>query len=246
MKKLFTIIALSVVCAVSYSQNVQLHYDLGHTIDKDLTNRQSVTTTVEMFKADKLGNTFFFTDIDYQKDGVMGAYWEISREFNVSKNGQWAVHAEYDGGITSDKESKMATRFQHAFLCGAAWNWAAADFSKTFSLQAMYKYHFNGQNAWNRPFSSFQATMVWGITFAEKLCTFAGFCDVWYDKSVNGNWIVVSEPQFWFNLNALKGFDGINLSLGTEVELSNNFVFDENGRNNRFYAIPTVAAKWTF
>ena len=40
--------------------------------------------------------------------------------------------------------------------------------------------------------------------------------------------------------------DGVNLSLGTEVEISNNFVFDKEGRNDKFYAIPTIAAKWTF
>ena len=63
---------------------------------------------------------------------------------------------------------------------------------------------------------------------------------------MKGKWIVVSEPQFWFNLNTIKGWDKVNLSLGTEVELSNNFVWNENGKNNRFYAIPTIAAKWTF
>ena len=61
------------------AQNVQLHYDLGHSLYKDLTNRPSVTTTVEMFKPDKWGSTFMFTDIDYQREGVAGAYWEISR-----------------------------------------------------------------------------------------------------------------------------------------------------------------------
>ena len=36
------------------------------------------------------------------------------------------------------------------------------------------------------------------------------------------------------------------LCLGTELELSNNFVFNKNGRNDKFYAVPTLAAKWTF
>ncbi|WP_449028715.1 DUF5020 family protein, partial [Prevotella jejuni] len=58
--------------------------------------------------------------------------------------------------------------------------------------------------------------------------------------------ILLSEPQFWFNLNTLKGMKDVNLSLGTEVEISNNFVWNDKGQNNRFYAIPTVAAKWTF
>ena len=84
------------------------------------------------------------------------------------------------------------------------------------------------------------------MTFANKLCTFSGFADLWYDKNVNGKLIFMSEPQFWFNLNTIKGMEGVNLSLGTEVEISNNFVYNDMGRNNKLYAIPTIAAKWTF
>ena len=64
---------------------------------------------------------------------------------------------------------------------------------------------------------------------------------------VNGWLVFTSEPQFWFNLNALKKVnDNMNLSIGTELELSQNFVWPTNGTNNRFYAIPTFALKWTF
>ena len=110
----------------------------------------------------------------------------------------------------------------------------------------MYKYYFKNRHYNARPFSGFQLTEVWGVTFANKLCTSSGFCDLWYDPNVNGKLIVISEPQFWFNLNVLKGMQGVNLSLGSEVELSNNFVWNNRGEHNRFYAIPTVAAKWTF
>jgi hypothetical protein len=246
MKKSFILSAMMLSCSFGFAQNLQLHYDLGHSLYKELSNRPSVTTTIEMYKPDKWGSTYFFTDIDYFHDGVAGAYWEVSREFNVSKNKQWAVHGEYDGGLASSQLNQYSTRFQHAFLVGPAWNWHSADFSKTFSVQAMYKYYFKGQNSYNRPFSGFQLTEVWGLTFAHKLCTFSGFCDVWYDKKVNGHLIVLSEPQFWFNMNTLKGWKDINLSLGSEVELSNNFVWNRDGQNNHFYAIPTIAAKWTF
>ena len=63
---------------------------------------------------------------------------------------------------------------------------------------------------------------------------------------MDGNYIIQSEPQFWFNLNAIKGMNDVNLSLGSEVEISNNFIWNDDGKNNKFYAIPTVAAKWTF
>lgn len=122
----------------------QVHYDLGHSFYSDLTGRPNVTTTFEMFKPDKWGSTFMFTDIDYFSDGAAGAYWEISREFNLTKNKQWALHLEYNGGATTVEHTGIGNRFQHAFLAGGAWNWASKDFSKTFSLQAMYKYYFKG------------------------------------------------------------------------------------------------------
>ncbi len=245
MKKTFSLaIVMAAFLSVS-AQNVQLHYDFGHLYD-NLDSRPSVTTTVEYFKADKWGSTFLFTDLDYQRDGVAGAYWEIAREFNVSKNKQWAAHIEYNGGLSSDEETWQATRFQHAVLLGGAWNWANSDFSKTFSVQLLYKYNFKNRHYDAHAYSSVQLTEVWSTTFAKGLCTFSGYCDLWYDPAVNGKWIVQSEPQLWFNLNTLKGWEGINLSLGSEVELSNNFVYNDKGQNNKFYAIPTVGAKWTF
>ncbi|EFU29282.1 nucleoside-specific channel-forming Tsx family protein [Segatella buccae] len=246
MKHFFSTLALVATTMAAPAQNVQLHYDLGHSLYNDLGNRPSVTTTVEMFKPDTWGSTYLFTDIDYQRDGVAGAYWEIAREFNVTKNKQWAFHVEYNGGLNSDEDTWNATRFQHAVLAGGAWNWHSADFSRTFSVQALWKYYFKNRHYGARPFNGFQLTEVWGIQFAKGFCTFSGFCDLWYDPSANGKWIVISEPQFWWNLNKFKGWEKINLSVGTEWELSNNFVWNDKGEHNRFYFIPTIAAKWTF
>ncbi len=244
MRKIALTLLGMAMAMTTNAQNVQVHYDLGHSLYNDLTSRPNVTTTVEMFKPDKWGSTYLFTDIDYFTDGTAGAYWEISREFHLTKNKQWAFHVEYDGGATTIEHTGIGNRFQHAFLAGGAWNWASSDFTKTFSVQALYKYYFKGYS--RGAFNGFQMTAVWGNTFANGLCTFSGFLDVWYDKDVSGKLITLSEPQFWFNLNALKGMEGINVSLGTEVEISNNFVFNNAGSNKNFYAIPTIAAKWTF
>lgn len=48
--------------------------------------------------------------------------------------------------------------------------------------------------------------------------------------------VLLSEPQIWFNITP-------NFSLGSEVELSYNFV---NKFESKFYAIPTLATKWIF
>ena len=46
----------------------------------------------------------------------------------------------------------------------------------------------------------------------------------------------------WANKDFSKTFS----VQGTELEISNNLVWPTDGINNRFYAIPTLAAKWTF
>ena len=217
--------------------NVQLHYDLGHTMyGGDLDNRQRLTATVENFTADKWGSTYFFIDADLSDNAVRGAYGEISRELQFWK-APIAAHVEYNGGLNSFGS------FNDAYLVGPAYNWNSKDFSKGVSVQVMYKYlakHAQNKHSW-------QVTGVWRNTFAKGLCTFSGFLDVWHDNAVDGNLIVLSEPQFWFNLAPLKRVsDDFKLSVGTEVEISNNFVYPVKGMNNRFYAIPTLACKWTF
>lgn len=246
-KKIFLFFLFVLPIGLS-AQNLQFHYDLGRQLYNHLSNRPPVTTTIDCFKTDKWGSTYFFCDLNYMNDGMTDAYWEIYREFNITKNKQFAAHIEYNGGQLTGKvpEGYYGDRFQHAVLIGPAWNWANATGSKTFSVQAMYKYYFKNKHKGQNPFSGFQLTEVWGLNFASDLCTFSGFCDLWYDPNVNGKLILLSEPQFWFNLNTIKGWNGVNLSLGSEVRITNNAVYTDEGQNNRFFVIPTLAAKWTF
>ena len=112
-----------------------------------------------------------------------------------------------------------------------------ASFSKGFTLTAMYKYIQKSEKP-----NNFQLTGTWYIHFAKNgLCTFSGFADWWREETKYGKTIFLSEPQFWVNLNRIKGVNkNFNLSVGSEVELSNNF-----GGRDGFYVIPTLALKWT-
>ena len=239
MKKILLSALLFIACLPMFAQlNVQMHYDFGNAIyGNELSNRPHLTTTVENFKADKWGSTFFFVDLDFGDNTMKSVYAEFSREFNLGKS-PFAAHIEYNGGLSGFGS------YNDAYLAGGAWNWANKDFSKTFSLQLLYKYLAN-QPSSNK--HSWQVTTVWGIHFAKGLCSFSGFADLWHDNSVTGNLIFCSEPQFWFNLNALESVsDDFKLSLGAEVELTKNMVWPTDGLNDNFYAIPTLAAKWTF
>ena len=92
---------------------------------------------------------------------------------------------------------------------------------------------------------NFQLTATWYVHFGNNgVCTFSGFADFWREKTLPtiGDYQFLSEPQLWVNLNKIKGVDEkFNLSIGTEVEVRNNFAFVGG-----FYAIPTLAIKWSF
>jgi Domain of unknown function (DUF5020) len=232
MKKFYLLtVLLLAVCSVK-AQNVQLHYDFGGALyDKNLDGRPVLTSTVEMFKPDKWGSTYFFVDMDYTSKGVASAYWEIARELRFWKP-PFSAHIEYNGGVFAGGS------INNAYLAGPTYTYNNKDFSKGFSLTAMYKYIQKHPSP-----NNFQLTGTWYIHFAKDgLCTFSGFADWWREKNAYGNFIFLSEPQFWVNLNKLKGVDdAFKLSVGSEVELSNNF-----GGRDGFYAIPTLAIKWSF
>jgi hypothetical protein len=214
------------------AQNVQLHYDFGRTLySEDYGSRPLLTSTVEMFRTDAWGSTFFFIDMDYTGYGITGAYWEIARELSFRKS-PFSLHVEYNGGIMS------FSPLQNAYLGGLAYTGNNKDFSRGFSVSAMYKHIQRNPEPHN-----FQLTGTWYANFGKNgLYTFSGFADWWREKTEVGNFIFMAEPQCWINLNKIKGVDSdFNLSIGSEVELTHNFSMHKG-----FYVIPTLAVKWTF
>lgn len=228
---LFTAILLLLGIQRSNAQNIQVLYD---------TERDCVTSTVEMFRPDNWGSTFFFVDMDYTPK-VQGAYWEITRElcfWKESKLSWLSVHLEFDGGLNT-----AAGSFNNSWLAGLTYSGHSKDFSRTWSISAMYKLIPDTKDAAGKAQEhNFQITGVWGIQFAKGWCTFSGFVDFWREMRPwqDTEFIWLAEPQFWVNLNRIKGWENVNLSVGGEVELSHNFV--EEG----FRAMPALGAKWTF
>ena len=231
MKKVFTLLMLACTMSVS-AQNIQLHYDFGRNFYSDQEpNRQKMTMTIEQFKADQWGSWFYFVDVDFSRHFVEGAYTEVSREINIKKESPFAVHVEYDGGLT------RTYAFQQAALLGAAYNGHSADFSKTWSVQLLYKQYFSNKDI--HSYASGQLTGVWGLNFLNNKLRFSGFIDFWRgEKADNGHGMLVmlTEPQLWYNITD-------HLSVGTEIEVSNNFVTNfYDGKT--FFVNPTLAVKW--
>jgi len=212
------------------AQNVQLHYDMGK-------GRGYLTSTVEMFRPDKYGNTFFFTDMDYNSvenlKGVTLAYWEIARALKFWK-APFAFHTEYNGGFGQWSEGNASGAYQinNAFLNGVEYSWNNETFSRGFTLQVLHKY-IQGKHKY-----SFQLTGVWYLNMVKDKLSFTGYADFWREDNTFGQrttrFCFQSEPQFWYNLNS-------NLSVGSEVEIASNF-----GEIRGFQCNPTLGVKYIF
>jgi len=212
------------------AQNLQVLYDTG---------REQVTTTLEMFRPDAFGSTFYFVDMDYSPKAI-GAYTEIARELCFWQDTDWnwlSVHIEFNGGLST------GLSFNNSWLAGLTYSGHSADFSKTWSVSAMYKAIPGtvGLKGGKQP-HNFQITGVWGINFLNGWCSFSGFADFWREARMwqGTEFIFLAEPQLWVNLSKIPGMGNVPLSVGGEVELSSNFV--EKG----FRVMPAIGAKWTF
>ena len=227
-KNLLILLILAAVTTLKAQTDVQLLYNMAG-------DRQSLTSTVEMFKTDKHGSNYFFIDMNYGESGAKGvslAYWEISRGLKFWKS-PFEIHLEYDGGFGQYKASPNgAYQISDAWLFGGNYTWNTADFSKIFTLQVMYK-NIRGKNK-----LSFQTTGVWTLNFWKNKFTASGFADFWREDNFFGatktNFVFSTQPQFWYNLDS-------HLSLGSEIDLSSNFAGHQG-----FYINPTLAAKWNF
>lgn len=200
------------------SQNFQLHYDL----DKE---RGFFTSTLEMFKPDTFGSTFFFVDMDYDMEGNKTAslsYFEIARYITLPI---W--NRKLDATIQFNDGFAVWGPLGQAWLAGFSYPIKLGNFVVKTDL--LYR------SAQGSKSPDAQLTVAWyHLLWKERLC-FTGFFDVW-SQGTKGNkeMVVLGEPQLW-----LRTWQ--NLSLGTELELSYNFL-----PGDEIQLFPTLGLKWDF
>lgn len=231
MLQKFLLTTLLIIPSVLSAQNVQLHYTPRHAYAPDDFSGNTLFTTVEMFKQDRWGSTFLFVDMTYDapKGGIGSAYWEIARDLRF-----WrcpiAAHIEYNGGIVDGVPGVIP----NSYLAGASYPFI---WGKAFmSTYLAYKY-----NAFEKHSDDVQWTVTWTLNLLENKLTATGFMDLWTENKNRSHepgesgkkMVLLAQPQFWYNATP-------HLSLGSEVEISNNF------HSGNCYVLPSLAAKWTF
>lgn len=225
MKKLF-LLPLLLLPLLVQAQNLQFHYDFNRSEYSDnATDYGFFTTTLEMFKPDKLGSTFWFVDFDYTSHttSIQASYWEIAREFTVSKDIPLQLHVEYNGGHFN------GGGINHVWLTGINYPFLVG--KSAFNTYFAYR-HTSGVDEG----ADFQWTGVWNIPLGGDKFMFSGFIDVWSaGLRKHKETVLLTEPQLWYNWNK-------TFSLGTEFEISNNFIYGKRD----VQVNPTLAVKWNF
>ena len=224
MKKVALFVMALAGMTAQAQTNLQVHYDFGE-------GREYVTTTLEMFKPDKWGNTFFFVDYNFNStkyNHPSESYMEIARCLKFW-DGPISAHIEYNGGLGVVKDFNFGYVINNAYLAGIDYGWNNADFSTTLNLKALYKNIAGKQH-------SVQFTGVWGHHFLDRKMSFTGFADFWLedDAALNTSTVFIAEPQLWYNFTE-------NFSFGTEIEIASNFAYQEGLK-----VCPTLGVKWNF
>ena len=224
MKKLFGV--LFFVCtATTFAQNFQLHYDLG-------TQRKYFTGTFEMFRPDAYGSTFTFVDFDFNNDGnksISTAYWEIARYVAIPGAKGVSATLQYNDGTLRVPNLGIAVPLGSIWLAGVSY---PIDLGVvTLNTDLLYRKDYQSQG------SDMQLTTVWYVPFFHGSVAFDGFMDIWSRKqgAKDREFVLLTEPQLWYNIDT-------HLAIGSEVEISNNFIPGETS----VLVNPTIAVKWNF
>ena len=239
-RKIYVIVLFFCVLGAVRAQNLQLHFDPRHSLyGDDVSPANYLTATFEMFKADRWGSTFMFADFDFKHDkkNIGLVYAEIAREFQL---GDFPLrpHIEYNGGLGLNAGSDGGFSIPSSYMAGFGYPFQLGNFY--LSTYVVYKL-----NAFQEVSNDAQWTVTWNASLAGGKLSLGGFADLWTENKsftegsdASGKKVVfLSEPQIWYNITP-------NFSLGSEIELSYNFV--NKFTESKFYAIPTLATKWTF
>ncbi|MFV0505672.1 MAG: DUF5020 family protein [Bacteroidales bacterium] len=234
MKKIIlSLLLLFTVAAASTAQKLELHYDY-------LSPRKYFTSTLTDLVVDKLGNTFYFIDLNYnnneQGHSMSLAYLEIQREFAFTKKGVDGLkfHVEYNDGflISSSANPKVGANLGYplnrVWLLGLGY---PIKIGKNIRLDSYIGYRASSDSD-NK---DAMISTAWFNTLFKNKLIFTGFVDVWsrnFEIEDKRKIVFLSEPQLWYQITP-------KFAAGCEVELSYNFT-GENG----FRAYPTVGLRY--
>jgi len=229
-----------------FSQSLQLHYDLRHSIDPKHNLQNFPTVFFEYFKpmdttssVIKPGAFLIKIEADMQgaNDNIGKAFIQASQSFRVWRP-QIYVSVQYSGGLGVTNPALYSYYINNCFSIGPGYpfQWQGA----YFNAQVFYNY-----NRLKKPSNDVMLSFYWGKGFWNYKVEFAGDFELYtlnknhgddLSKNLSGKTVsFFGEPQVWFKIKGC-------LSAGSKVILYYHVVTAENV----FESYPTIAARVKF
>lgn len=212
MKKIISILILSLIAGVAVAQNFQVLSGIGS--DKSSVN----FVTAELYKPLEHGLFYGFTDVKLNKNGYFDSYTELFKYWNIGKKG-YSVTAQVNAGLFSLGD--WSVQIRPVYLIGVS---KASSVNKlNLTLDVLYRMDQgfviqDGADVGKKIGNGIQLTG----TFLRDWNHFqiSGYCDLWetenskyYNKNRN-SLIVQFEPQGWWKFSK-------RVYLGAECRMSN-------------------------
>jgi len=243
----YPVLFMLICCpCILFSQSLQLHYDLRHSIDPKHNTQNFPTLYFEYFK--QMDSTTSFikpgsflikieSDMQGTNDNVGKAFIQASQTFRLWQP-KIFIGVQYSGGLGVTDPAQYSYYINNCFSIGPSypfqWNGAY------FNAQIFYNY-----NLLKKPSNDVMLSFYWGKGFWNYKVEFAGDFELYtlnrnhgddLTKNLHGKMVsFFGEPQVWFKI---KG----SFSMGSKVILYYHVITTEN----LFEAYPTIAARVKF
>ena len=240
----FLIVSLfCILCHFAFSQTLQLHYDIRHTVDPKRNAKNFPTLYFEYFKSQDSGKSFIKpgsfllkmqADFVGEKDNMSKFYMQVSQSFRF-----WTpkifVSLQYSGGLGIAEPKQYSYYIVNTFSAGLEYpfKWGNAWLSSVLD----YKYI-----PYNKPTHDILYTLYWWKGFWNYKAEFSGDFSIWTENKNHGDdntkglsgkrFSFFAEPQFWYNVNKTFAF-------GTKINMNYHVLTT----GNIFQVYPTIAVK---
>jgi len=231
--------------ALAPAQDLQLHYDLRHTMAPARNNKNFPTVYFQYFKTQDSGNSyikpgsFLFkmqADLVGDKHNIGKAYMQAAQTLRFWRPRVF-LHLSYSGGLGITEPNKQNSYYIiNTFQAGLAYNfkWQGAWLTSVLD----YKYI-----PYKNPTSDFIYTLYWWKGVFNYKAEFSGDFSVWTENKNHGDdytanmhgkrFFFFAEPQAWYNISQ-------KFSFGSKV----NMFYHVNTTGNVLQAYPTLAIKY--
>lgn len=251
MCKLKSVIIICILClrclnTATYSQNLQLHYDMRHTIDPENNSKNYPTLYFQYYKNFDSDSSKYFikpgaflltmqANLLGEKNNIGSSTIQVSQSFRCWEPKVY-LNLQYMGGLGITEPREYSYYIQNTYLIGISYPFKWHNAYMTTNLS--YKYV-----PYNKPSHDFLYSLYWWQGLFKYKGEFSGNFSVWtvnknlgdeYTKGMKGKrFSFIGEPQFWYKL-------GNKFAVGSKI----NMYYHIYTYDNVLQVYPTVGIRF--